>query len=166
MISHLSQVRCLDNSSQVLLSLLRYRHAVAPTDIQKVNHSFNNSFSELRFVKRKISFSAVVLRALKLPLVCSLDCSHCYKIEPGVMAGIIATDVVLTVLIVVFVYYLASRRREKKEKGINMIVNIIQMLFSGIVLYRTIGINSLKQLCYCFILICFSNSRQGLYKHA
>ncbi|MGH0165907.1 UNVERIFIED_CONTAM: hypothetical protein FKN15_073297 [Acipenser sinensis] len=58
----------------------------------------------------------VIFSALAV-LLCLSDCSHCYKIEPGVMAGIIATDVVLTVLIVVFVYCLASRRREKKEKG-------------------------------------------------
>ncbi|XP_041091053.1 uncharacterized protein LOC121304155 [Polyodon spathula] len=58
------------------------------------------------------------------------DCSHCYKIEPRVMAGIIATDVVLTVLIVVFVYYLASRQREKKEKAFMKIFSLPVVLIT------------------------------------
>ncbi|KAK1151893.1 hematopoietic cell signal transducer-like isoform X1, partial [Acipenser oxyrinchus oxyrinchus] len=81
----------------------------------------------------RVIFSALAVllclsgKSLKWTLVCSLDCSHCYKIEPGVMAGIIATDVVLTVLIVVFVYYLASRRREKKEKADKVYINMPNM---------------------------------------
>uniref|UniRef100_W5M827 Hematopoietic cell signal transducer n=2 Tax=Lepisosteus oculatus TaxID=7918 RepID=W5M827_LEPOC len=48
----------------------------------------------------------------------------CYKIEPGTMVGIIAGDVVLTVLIVISVYYCASRKRHKREQADKVYMNV------------------------------------------
>ncbi|KAK6469815.1 hematopoietic cell signal transducer-like isoform X1 [Huso huso] len=94
----------------------------------------NSGFEKVESVEQEMA-DRVIFSALAVLLCLSgavlgqqqPDCSHCYKIEPGVMAGIIATDVVLTVLIVVFVYYLASRRREKKEKADKVYINMPNM---------------------------------------
>ncbi|XP_066575375.1 hematopoietic cell signal transducer isoform X3 [Amia ocellicauda] len=52
------------------------------------------------------------------------DCGNCYKIEPGAMVGIIIGDVILTVLIVISVYYCASRKRQKREQADKVYMNV------------------------------------------
>uniref|UniRef100_A0A3Q3B199 Uncharacterized protein n=1 Tax=Kryptolebias marmoratus TaxID=37003 RepID=A0A3Q3B199_KRYMA len=47
----------------------------------------------------------------------SSDSVSCYRIDPAVIAGIIAADLVLTLIIVVLTYKCASSQRQKIDDG-------------------------------------------------
>uniref|UniRef100_A0A8D3E9Q3 Hematopoietic cell signal transducer n=1 Tax=Scophthalmus maximus TaxID=52904 RepID=A0A8D3E9Q3_SCOMX len=50
--------------------------------------------------------------------------ASCYRIEPGTIAGIIAADVLLTLIIVIATYRCASFRREKIENAHKVYMNV------------------------------------------
>uniref|UniRef100_A0A667YBV0 Hematopoietic cell signal transducer n=1 Tax=Myripristis murdjan TaxID=586833 RepID=A0A667YBV0_9TELE len=52
------------------------------------------------------------------------DTTSCYRIEPGTMAGIIAADLVLTVIIVIVTYLCASSRRQRRENADKVYMNV------------------------------------------
>ncbi|XP_047453958.1 hematopoietic cell signal transducer [Mugil cephalus] len=72
------------------------------------------------------SFFVVVLFFL-----CRLDAAladtnlqHCYRLEPGTIAGIICADVLLTLIIVIVTYRCASNRRRKIESANKVYMNV------------------------------------------
>uniref|UniRef100_A0A3P9N3W7 Hematopoietic cell signal transducer n=1 Tax=Poecilia reticulata TaxID=8081 RepID=A0A3P9N3W7_POERE len=48
----------------------------------------------------------------------------CYRIEPGTIAGIIAADLLLTLIIVVVTYQCASFRRQKIDNADKVYMNV------------------------------------------
>ncbi|KAM9487981.1 hematopoietic cell signal transducer isoform 1-T2 [Clarias gariepinus] len=48
----------------------------------------------------------------------------CYRIAPGMLAGVVLGDIALTILIVAATYYCASKRRIKKEKADKVYMNV------------------------------------------
>ncbi|XP_039629535.1 hematopoietic cell signal transducer [Polypterus senegalus] len=52
------------------------------------------------------------------------ECGHCYKIDPGTMAGIIIGDIFITILIVISVYYCASQRKARMLRDEKVYMNM------------------------------------------
>lgn len=50
--------------------------------------------------------------------------SNCYRIEPGILAGVVISDIVLTAAIVLITYYCASRRRQKTDSAEKVYMNV------------------------------------------
>uniref|UniRef100_A0A3B5KUQ0 Hematopoietic cell signal transducer n=1 Tax=Xiphophorus couchianus TaxID=32473 RepID=A0A3B5KUQ0_9TELE len=48
----------------------------------------------------------------------------CYRIEPGTIAGVIAADLLLTLIIVVVTYRCASFRRQKIDNADKVYMNV------------------------------------------
>ncbi|KAL2084460.1 hypothetical protein ACEWY4_019978 [Coilia grayii] len=48
----------------------------------------------------------------------------CYKIEPVTLAGVVVSDIVLTMAIVLVTYYCASRRRRERDNADKVYMNV------------------------------------------
>uniref|UniRef100_A0A667Y3I4 Hematopoietic cell signal transducer n=1 Tax=Myripristis murdjan TaxID=586833 RepID=A0A667Y3I4_9TELE len=59
-----------------------------------------------------------------MPVHQHMHTTSCYRIEPGTMAGIIAADLVLTVIIVIVTYLCASSRRQRRENADKVYMNV------------------------------------------
>ncbi|KAJ1132350.1 hypothetical protein NDU88_010664 [Pleurodeles waltl] len=44
----------------------------------------------------------------------AMDCGNCYRIDTGTLVGVVAGDIVLTIIIM-FVVYFCARRKNKSE---------------------------------------------------
>ncbi|XP_059194739.1 hematopoietic cell signal transducer [Centropristis striata] len=66
----------------------------------------------------------VLLFLCKLNVALTESPVVCYRIEPGTIAGIVCADVVLTLVIVVVTYRLASFRRQKIENANKVYMNV------------------------------------------
>ncbi|XP_078511518.1 hematopoietic cell signal transducer isoform X3 [Lissotriton helveticus] len=58
--------------------------------------------------------SRVSLTPLLLLLCAAMDCGNCYRIDTGTLVGVVAGDVVLTIIIMCVVYFCA---RQKNKGG-------------------------------------------------
>lgn len=52
------------------------------------------------------------------------DSGSCYRIAPGLLAGVVLGDIVLTIAIISVTYFCASKRRAKKEKADKVYMNV------------------------------------------
>uniref|UniRef100_A0A3B3Z186 Hematopoietic cell signal transducer n=1 Tax=Poecilia mexicana TaxID=48701 RepID=A0A3B3Z186_9TELE len=56
--------------------------------------------------------------------ICVYSNVSCYRIEPGTIAGIIAADLLLTLIIVVVTYRCASFRRQQIDNADKVYMNV------------------------------------------
>lgn len=69
----------------------------------------------------QVYFTSLLLLFMYLWHAAPVQNSNCYKIEPGILAGVVISDIVLTAAIVLVTYYCASRRRQQTDSGRVMI---------------------------------------------
>ncbi|XP_028281845.1 hematopoietic cell signal transducer [Parambassis ranga] len=70
-------------------------------------------------------FFITVLLFLCNSAVAAMDSTvSCYRIEPGTVAGIVAADVLLTLVIVIVTYQCANYRRQKIENANKVYMNV------------------------------------------
>ncbi|XP_056142875.1 hematopoietic cell signal transducer isoform X2 [Lampris incognitus] len=69
-------------------------------------------------------FYVALLLSLHSFAMAERENSHCYRIEPGTMAGVITADVVLTIVTVIVTYVCASRRRWRKDNANAVYMNV------------------------------------------
>ncbi|XP_037836007.1 hematopoietic cell signal transducer [Kryptolebias marmoratus] len=68
-------------------------------------------------------FTLVLIFLCNLPGALT-DSVSCYRIDPAVIAGIIAADLVLTLIIVVLTYKCASSQRQKIDDANKVYMNV------------------------------------------
>ncbi|KAG5271627.1 hypothetical protein AALO_G00182140 [Alosa alosa] len=54
----------------------------------------------------------------------SIQENACYRIDPGVLAGLVISDIILTTAIVLITYYCASRRRRQTDNAEKVYMNV------------------------------------------
>ncbi|XP_076136874.1 hematopoietic cell signal transducer [Alosa pseudoharengus] len=54
----------------------------------------------------------------------SIQENACYRIDPGVLAGVVISDIILTTAIVLITYYCASRRRRQTDNAEKVYMNV------------------------------------------
>ncbi|XP_062394684.1 hematopoietic cell signal transducer [Sardina pilchardus] len=54
----------------------------------------------------------------------SVQENACYRIEPGVLAGVVISDIVLTTAIVLITYFCASRRSRQTDNAEKVYMNV------------------------------------------